>query len=248
MSRSAWRRILGWVLTVLGMLAFLFGLVAILTASDPSVVDQGGAAFVVIGLIGAAVGIYIVRTTRAGSRAMLSPEHQQNADRRRSRNSVVACAVASLIGLLIALHYYQSSQSLAADVDALEAAVPCTTHPGDPNCYELRDVSITSVDVMYNRSSETDTVKFLDGGNPHEVSIPLGRVSSVLRAGEPAVATLWRGRYTQLQVAGTTFVTTDNPVRQRNRLLIFAWFGLLIGLGFAFVIPVELRTYRKHSS
>jgi hypothetical protein len=63
---------------------------------------------------------------------MLSPEQQQEAHRRQFRNSLVACSAVSLLGLLSGLVSYQYSQSLAADVDALEAAVPCTTHPGRP--------------------------------------------------------------------------------------------------------------------
>jgi hypothetical protein len=177
---------------------------------------------------------------------MLSPEEQQNVARRQLRNSLIIFAAVSLLTLIVALVSFQNSLSFAADVDALDAAVPCTSNPGD-SCYQLRDVSITSVDVTYSRyGAEIDNVKFLDAGGAHELSIRPGkRDSSVLRTGEPAVAVLWRGRYTQLQIAGTTFVTSDNPVGERNQFRIMAWFGILLCLGFAAVIPLQVRTYRR---
>jgi hypothetical protein len=180
---------------------------------------------------------------------MLSPEQQQETARRQLRNSLIVFPAISLLALVIGLVSYQHSLSFAADVDALDAAVPCTSNPGD-SCYQLRDVSITSVDVTYSRyGAEIDNVKFLDSGGAHEVSIQPGkRDSSVLRTGEPAVAILWRGRYTQLQVAGTTFVTSDNPVGERNQFRTMAWFGILLCLGFAAVIPLQVHTYRRRWS
>ena len=90
-----------------------------------------------------------------------------------------------------------------------------------------------------------DDVNFLDDGGAHQVSIWPGKHDSPLRTGESAVAILWRGRYTQLQVAGTTFVTSDNPVGERNQSRTMAWFGILLCLGFATVIPLQVRTYRR---
>ena len=171
--------------------------------------------------------------------------------RSNSRRKVgwILTGVVALLALVFGLASLQYSQSLAADVDALQAAVPCTTHPGDSSCYQLRDVLITSIDVTYTKNgAEIDIVKFLDAGTAHEVSIRPGKLdSSVLRAEESAVAILWRGRYTQLQVAGTTFVTTDNPVGQRNQFRIFAFIGILISLVMAAAIPVDVRIYRIRS-
>lgn len=155
----------------------------------------------------------------------------------------------SLILVLFGLVSFGYSQSLAGDVHALEAAAPCTTQPADSNCYQLRDVTITSVDVTTEKSgAETATVKFVDAENPHEVTVrAANHDSSLLRAGGFAVAILWRGRYTQLQVGGKTFVTSDNPVRPRNEFRLFAFCGIFIGLGLAATIPFDMWMYRRRS-
>jgi hypothetical protein len=177
---------------------------------------------------------------------MLSPEEQQNVARRQLRNSLIIFAAISLLALIAALVSFQNSLSLATNVDRLEAAVLCTSNPGESNCYQSREVSITGVDVTYSRyGREIDNVKFVDDGGAHEVTVWPGKQdSSVLRAGQSAVAILWRGRYTQLQVAATTFVTSDNPVGDRNQSRIMAWFGILFCVAFATVIPLQVRIYR----
>ena len=157
-----------------------------------------------------------------------------------------AISLTLLLGGLVSFGY---SQSLAADVQSLEAAVPCTTQPAGSSCYLLRDVTITRVEVYTEKSgAETATVKFVDADIPHEVSVrPANHDSSALWAGEAAVAVLWRGRYTQLQVGGKTFVTSDNPVRDRNQSRLFAFCGIFIGLGLAASIPVDVRMYRARA-
>ena len=184
---------------------------------------------------------------RVASRTMLSPEEQQNVERRQLRNFLIIFSAISLVTLIVAVVSFQHSLSFAADVDVLDTAVECTSNPGDSNCYQMRDVSITSVDVTQSRyGAEIDDVKFVDDGVAHELSIRPGKQdSSALRAGGSAVAVLWRGRYTQLQVAGTTFVTSDNPVGERNQFRTMAWFGILLCLGVAAAIPLQVRIYRR---
>ena len=252
---SGWRRILGWVLTVLGVLVALFGLIAILGSSEPGVTDPagartGGVVFIVVGLVVAAAGIYLLlraaRNARVAKRIVLTPEQRQLAVRRQLRNSLLIYSAGSLLALLVGLFSYLYSQSLASDVASFESAVSCTTNPGASNCYQLRNVSITSVDVTHNRQGETDRVKFLDAGSSFEVSIQPGNLdSSVLRTGAAAVATLWRGRYTNLEVAGTSFATADNPVGQRDEYRTIALIGIVIGLLTAGAIPLGVRGLRR---
>ena len=82
---------------------------------------------------------------------MLSAEEQQNVARRQLRNSLIIFPAISLLALVVTLVSFQHSLSFAADVDALDAALQCTSDPGASNCYQVRDVSITSVDVNYSR-------------------------------------------------------------------------------------------------
>jgi len=183
----------------------------------------------------------------AASPTVLSAEEQQSVARRELRNTVIIFPAITLLMLIVALVSFQHSLKFAADVDSLDAAVQCTSNPGDSNCFQMRDVSITRVDVTQSRyGAEIDDVKFVDDGAAHELSIGPGKQdSSALRAGGSAVAVLWRGRYTQLQVAGTTFVTSDNPVGERNQFRTMAWFGILLCVGFAAVVPLQVRIYRR---
>jgi hypothetical protein len=162
------------------------------------------------------------------------------------RNSVIALSTVSVLALASALASYLYSLDLAAEVDTLDAAVSCATDSSPSNCYQDRDVTITSVVITQNRYNQTATVTFLDAGNPHEVSIrPFNSNSSTLQTGESAATILWRGLYTQLQAGGATYVTTDNPVGQRNQYRVIAWLAILISLVMGAVIPVEVRLYRR---
>jgi hypothetical protein len=253
-KRPRWRRILGWVLTVLGVLVALVGLSGILSSLQPGATDpasarnarDGGVAFVVVGLGVAAAGIFLVfRKARTASLAELSVEQLEKQIRRDWRTALLVCASVSLIAVVGGLFSYIYSQTLAADVQALESAVPCATHPGNPNCYQHRDVSITKVDVNHNRSGEIDTVKFLDAGVTHEVRIQPGNLdSSVLRT-SAAVATVWRGKYTNLKVGDTTFVTADNPVGQRDEFRAIALIGIVVGLVMGAGFPVAVLRHRS---
>jgi hypothetical protein len=254
-KRPRWRRILGWVLTALGVLVALVGLSGILSSVQPGATDPAasrnardvGVAFVVVGLGVAAAGIFLVfRKARTASLAELSVEQLEKQVRRDWRTALLVYASVSLITVVGGLFSYVYSQTFAADVQALESAVPCATHSGDPNCYQHRDVSITKVDVNHNRSGEIDTVNFLDAGVTHEVRIQPGNLdSSVLRGGAPAAATLWRGRYTNLKIAGIAFVTADNPVGQRDEFRAIALTGIVGGLLMSTAIPVVVLRHRR---
>ena len=72
-------------------------------------------------------------------------------------------------------------------------------------------------------AKRVNTVDFLDSGNPHEVRLGPGRRdTAVLQPGASGVAIMWRGRYTNLDVASIDFVTDQNPVGQQGLWTLFA--------------------------
>ncbi len=108
------------------------------------------------------------------------------------------------------------SFSLDGEVQSFRSSHQCTAAP-DANCYQLRNVDITGVDISHGRGGESDTVHFTDSGASQEVAIhPAGLDSSVLKTGAQGVATVWHEKYTNLDVSGVSFATIDNPVGQRG--------------------------------
>src|SRR5579864_1308605 len=125
------------------------------------------------------------------------------------------CFVFGVITLIISL----SLDSAARD---FRSALPCRPVIQNTDCYEQRPIGITGVGT--GRQGEINTVDFLDDGNPHESHLGPGlRDTSALYAGASGTATRWHGRYTNLDVAGTDFVTDENPTGQQGLWMLFAF-------------------------
>lgn len=214
MKGGLWRAILGWFLVVAGILVILAGVIALASSYDPSTPEadsarQGGWIFIGFGLVLA----FLIRSGRRIARA--TPEHR-GPDRRFTKVHLVGYAAAVVLAAAFGFGAIIYSFSLDGEVQSFRSSHPCTTAP-DANCYQIRNVVITSVDISHGRSGETDTVHFTDSGEPREVAIhPGGLDSSVLRTGAEAVATFWHGKYTNLDVSGVTFGTLDNPIGRRG--------------------------------
>jgi hypothetical protein len=212
------RQIGGWFLVVAGVLVILAGVIAIAASYDPSTPDAGstrlgGWIFIGFGLVLAMPGILLIRSGRRIARA--APKQPGPAGR-FTRLHLVGYSAAVLLGAAFGVGAIIYSFSLDGEVQSFRSSHRCTTAP-DANCYQLRNVVITGVDVSHGQSGEMDTVDFMDSGSLREVAIhPRGLDSSVLRAGVQGVATLWHGKYTNIDVADESFATTDNPVGQRE--------------------------------
>jgi hypothetical protein len=123
--------------------------------------------------------------------------------------------------------------SLSVEVSArdFESAPACSPGTQTTNCLDRRPIEIT--DTGTGRWGEVNTVDFLDEGNPHESHLSFGRYdTSVLRPGASGVATLWHGQYTNLDVAGTDFLTDQNPVAWRGVWILFG----VIAIAFAVIL------------
>jgi hypothetical protein len=230
--RRTWRLILGWFLAVLGVLVVLFGVIAIAGSyipgtEDPGSARAGGAIFIAFGLLLAAPGaVVLIRSRRRGQPTPAQPRPP----RKLTKAHLVGSAASGLLvaGLGIAAIVY--SNSLDDAVQRFHSAHKCTSR-ADANCYQLRDVVITGVDVSHGNEGEIDTVHFVDAGSPQVVTIhPGDRDSSVLRTGADGVATLWEGKYTNLQIAGVSFATIDNPVGQQGEWRLLGDIGVGFGL------------------
>jgi hypothetical protein len=212
------RQIGGWFLVVAGILVILAGVIAIASSYDPSTPDQGstrlgGAIFIGFGLVLAVPGILLIRSGRRMARA--APK-QARPERRLTKFHLVGYSAAVLLGVGFGVGAIVYSFSLDAEVQTFRSSHRCPTTP-DVNCYQLRNVVITGVDISHGRGGETDTVRFTDSGTPQEVAIHPGSLdSSVLRTGAEGVATVWHGKYTNLDVSDVSFATFDNPVGQRG--------------------------------
>jgi len=213
-----WRSILGWLLVVAGILVVLLGAAGIggsylPDAQDPVGTRVVGAIVIAVGLLLGAGGIRLIRSGRRMARA--APKRPAT-DGRFTKVQLVGYSAAVLLGAAFGVGAIIYSFSLDGEVQSFRSSHQCSATP-DSNCYQLRNVVITGVDISHGRSGETDTVQFTDSGTTHEVAIhPGGLDSSVLMTGAAVVATFWHGKYTNLDVAGVSFGTTDNPVSQRG--------------------------------
>ena len=218
MRGGLWRSILGWLLVVAGILVVLLGAAGIggsylPDAQDPVGTRVVGAIVIAVGLLLGAGGIRLIRSARRIARA--TPK-QPGPDRRLTKLGTVGYAAAFLLGAAFGVGALVYSFSLDGEVQSFRSSHPCTTAP-DANCYQLRNVVITGVDISHGRGGETDTVRFTDTGAPQEVAVhPGGLDSSVIMTGAEGTATIWHGKYTNLDVAGMDFATLDNPVGQRG--------------------------------
>ena len=237
MRGGLWRSILGWFLVVVGILWILAGAIAIAASYDPSTPDAGstrfgGAIFVGVGLVFAVPGVLLIRSWRRVARADPRPAKPP---RGWTKVHTVGFAAAVLLGVAFGVGAIVYSFSLDGEVQSFRSSHQCTSAP-DANCYQLRNVVITSVDVSHGRGGETDTVHFTDSGASQQVAIhPGGLDSSVLRTGAEGVATIWHERYTNLDVSGVSFGTLDNPVGQRGEWRLI---GIVVLGGFLFQATV----------
>jgi hypothetical protein len=199
-------------------------------ATDPQEVQLIGAAFIAIGLAHCG-GVWVVRKTPTCQARPPDPGTDLNPLKRRGVTDGAVLAIAGALCLIfgvIALVYSLSLDSAARD---FKSAAPCQPGIQNTDCYEQRAIGITGVGT--GRWGEVNTVDFLDNGKPHESSLgPGGQDKSVLRSGASGIATLWHGRYTNLDVAGIDFLTKENPVGQEGLWTLFAF----IGIGFALII------------
>ena len=228
---------LGWILIVSGVLLALLGLAAILGSNGPGVDDPNGARItgvvvIVIGLAISGGGVWVVRRTPKPPRESLDPAAQfANALRRQVRGTLIGTAVTGTLLMLIGIASLIYSLAQDDAVRSFKSATLCQPGVSSSDCYEQRPISITGVDVSQGRSGETDTVRFLDAGTPQKVSLHPGNGdSSVLRTGATGTATLWQGRYTNLDVAGVSFATDENPVGQQSLSRFVAVLGIGSGL------------------
>jgi hypothetical protein len=222
-----WRVIFGWFLIVVGILWILAGAIAIAASYDPSTPDAGstrlgGAIFVGVGLVFAVPGILLIRSWRRVGRTEPSAAKPPRGWTKAHWIGTGGAAILVAAGGVGAIIY---SFSIDADVQAFLTAHKCAALE-DRNCYELRNIVITGVDISHG-SAESDTVQFTDSGSSHEVDIHPGRLdSSVLRTGAEGEAILWRGNYTNLHVAGVAFATTDNPAGHQNEWRLIGFIAL----------------------
>jgi hypothetical protein len=136
-------------------------------------------------------------------------------------------ALCFVFGVIVLL-YGLGLDSAARD---FKSARQCLSGNRATDCAEQRAIEITAVST--GRSGGVNTVDFLDQGSPHESHLgPGAKYTSVLQAGASGTATLWRGKYTNLDVAGIDFVTDENPVAQQGLWILFG----VIGIGFAVIL------------
>ena len=215
----------------------MLGLAAILGsggpgATDPQEVQLVGATFFAIVLALSGGGVWVVRKTPiTGQVRPPDPGTDLNPLKRRGVSDGVVLAIAGSLCLVfgvIALVYGLSLDSAARD---FKSAAQCRPGIQDTGCLEQRAIQITGVGT--GRYGEVNAVDFLDNGNPHESHLgPGGQDKSVLVPGASGTATLWHGKYTNLDVAGMDFVTDENPVGQQDLWMLFA----VIGIGFALIL------------
>jgi hypothetical protein len=136
--------------------------------------------------------------------------------------------VLCLIFGIIALAFNLSLNSAAHD---FRSAAQCRPGIQDADCLEPRAIEITG--VGHGRLGEVISVDFLDNGSPHESHLgPERQDRSVLQPGASGTATLWHGKYTNLDVADINFATDENPVAQQFLWMLFG----VIGIGFALIL------------
>jgi len=213
-----WRSILGWLLVVAGILVVLLGAAAVGGSYLPDAQDPVGTRIVaaIVIAVGLLLGAGGIRLIRSGRRIARAAPKQPRLARRFTRVHAVGYAAAVVLGAAFGVGAIIYSFSLDGEVQSFRSSHRCSTAP-DANCYQLRDVVITGVDISHGRGGETDTVHFTDSGSSQEVAIHPGALdSSVLRTGAEGVATVWHGKYTNLDVSGLSFATFDNPVGQRG--------------------------------
>jgi hypothetical protein len=161
---------------------------------------------------------------------------------------VVGSAAGSLAVVALGVAGVIYSHTLDDASQSFRSAHECAA-TGDSDCYQLRNVVITGVEVTHGNQGEIDMVHLIDAGSPQEVVIfPFGRDTSVLRSGADAVATVWRGKYTNLKVSGVSFATTDNPAGQQGEYRLLGYFGIGLGLVYATVTIALFRQLRKKPS
>ncbi len=240
MEGGLWRSILGWLLVVAGILVVLLGAAAVGGSYLPDAQDPVGtrivaAIVIAVGLLLGAGGIRLIRSGRRIARA--APKTPRLA-RRFTRVHAVGYAAAVVLGAAFGVGAIIYSFSLDGEVQSFRSSHRCPTAP-DANCYQLRDVVITGVDISHGRGGETDTVHFTDSGSSREVAIHPGALdSSVLRTGAEGVATVWHGKYTNLDVSAETtgyliLPLVLHPTLPKSRSIV--WFvALPVALVFEF--------------
>ena len=245
-----WRRILGWFLIVLGVLVVLFGAIAIAGSyipgtQDPGSARIGGAIFIAFGLLVAAPGVFfLIKARRPGQGAPRPPRPAPGLTKAHVIGSVAGGIAVAALGAA-SLFY---SHTLDDAAQSFRSAHLCTS-TGDSNCYQQHEVVVTGVEISHGNQGEIDTVHFTDAGSPQEVVIfPFGRDTSVLRTSADAIATLWRGKYTNLDVSGVSFATTDNPVGNQGQYRFLGFLGLGLGLLYAGGVIALFRYGKKSSS
>ena len=147
----------------------------------------------------------------------------------------IAGALCFIFGAVV-LVYSLSLDSAARD---FKSAAQCQSGIQDTDCLQQRDIEITGVGT--GRQGEVNTVDFVDDGKPYESHLgPGAKHTSVLQPGAPGRATLWHGKYTNLDVGGVDFLTDENPVGQQGLWMIFA----VIGIGFALILWAASLAWR----
>jgi hypothetical protein len=161
---------------------------------------------------------------------------------------MIGTAASSILLLALGVGAFIYSASLDADANSFKSAHLCTSAGAADNCYLLRDVVITGVDVSQRKQGETDVVYFTDAGSAHELTIQNQSETAVLRTGAHGVATLWRGKYTTLDVGGWSFATTDNPVGQQGEWRLIGFIGIGYGLVSGMLAVGGIRMLRKRAA
>ncbi len=140
-------------------------------------------------------------------------------------------AIAGTLSLIVGVIALVYSLSLDSAAREFKSAAQCRPGIHATDCLELRAIGITGVGT--GRQGEINTVDFLDNGIPHESRLgPGAKDTSVLQPGASGTASLWHGKYTNLDVAGVDFVTDENPVGEQGLWMLFA----VIGIGIALIL------------
>lgn len=140
-------------------------------------------------------------------------------------------AIAGGLCLIAGVVVFLYSLSLDSAARQFKSAQACRPGTQGTECLAQRVIAITGVGT--GRQGEINTVDFLDNGTAHESHLgPGARQTAVLQPGASGTATMWHGKYTNLDVAGIDFATDENPVDREGLWLLFGG----IGIGFAVIL------------